>query len=134
MKVRDLIKELLDFNPDADVSVRLHSGQRVGFSLAFGATHGEGITKEETSTVSIYVDHSEGSDTNQEKEEIPTSNDVKYTARIVSDCCSYDMLEPDWDMAENAGSLWRAYVCYICKKCEKPCTPIDVITRKEYGK
>lgn len=39
----------------------------------------------------------------------------------VSSCCSFAMIPPDLEMAERMGSLWRAYACYICKKCGKVC-------------
>lgn len=44
---------------------------------------------------------------------------------IVSGCCNYIMIPPDWEAAEKAGSMWRAYACYICKKCGKPCEAIE---------
>ena len=45
---------------------------------------------------------------------------------LVSDCCKTpDLIEPDWDMAEEMGSMWRAYVCYICKKCENSCDVVE---------
>ena len=44
---------------------------------------------------------------------------------IVSNCCNSEMIPPDWDMAEKAGSLWRAYAVYICKKCGKVCEPVE---------
>ncbi len=50
---------------------------------------------------------------------------------MVSKCCCSDMLEPDWEMAENSGSMWRAYSCYVCHKCNKACTPIERINFKE---
>ena len=44
----------------------------------------------------------------------------------VSRCCnSSDLIEPDWEAAEEAGSLWRAYACYICKKCGKACEVVE---------
>ena len=54
-----------------------------------------------------------------------SSNPPLLIARV-SGCCSSKMIPPDWDMAEQMGSLWRAYACYICKKCGKPCEPVDV--------
>ncbi len=45
---------------------------------------------------------------------------------MVSKCCGSDMVEPDWDMADNAGSMWRAYTCYICNKCSKACEAIEL--------
>ncbi len=44
----------------------------------------------------------------------------------VSNCCHAPMIEPDEDEIETAGSLWRAYACYICKECGKPCEPIKI--------
>lgn len=44
---------------------------------------------------------------------------------MVSKCCCSDMIEPDWEMAEERGSMWRAYVCYICKSCGKSCKAIE---------
>lgn len=46
------------------------------------------------------------------KEDIPVK---------LSDCCKSEMIPPDWETADRSGSLWRAYACYICKKCGKPC-------------
>lgn len=48
---------------------------------------------------------------------------------IQSKCCnSSELIEPDWDAAEEMGSLWRAYACYICKKCGKAC---DIIKTED---
>ena len=44
---------------------------------------------------------------------------------MVSNCCCSDMVEPDWDMAEQLGSMWRAYVNYICKGCGQVCEAIE---------
>ncbi len=45
----------------------------------------------------------------------------------VSDCCGHEMIPPmsEEEMREQrvAPSMWRAYVCYICLKCEKACEP-----------
>lgn len=43
----------------------------------------------------------------------------------VSDCCGAKVLPPDWDKAEQMGSLWRAYTCYICKECGFACKVVD---------
>ena len=59
MTVRELTKQLLDFNPDAKISVRLGNGASVDFTLAWGALDGEGMNKERTSSVSIYVEGDE---------------------------------------------------------------------------
>lgn len=46
-------------------------------------------------------------------------------AEKVSNCCGSSMIPPDLLQAEEMGSLWRAYACYICKKCGCPCEPVD---------
>lgn len=53
---------------------------------------------------------------------------LRHDAKLlVSSCCSSsDMIEPDWEAAEGAGSLWRAYACYICRKCGKACDVVEV--------
>lgn len=52
------------------------------------------------------------------------SNEKKL---LVSKCClSPDMIEPDWEMAERAGSMWRAYACYICRKCGEACYTVEI--------
>lgn len=43
----------------------------------------------------------------------------------MSNCCGAEMIPPDWEKAENSGSMWRAYVCYICELCHKACEPVD---------
>ena len=46
---------------------------------------------------------------------------------LVSSCCSSsNMIVPDWEMAEGAGSLWMAYACYICEECGKACYTVEV--------
>ena len=42
-------------------------------------------------------------------------------SHLVRKCCGSSVIEPDWEMAEKAGSLWRAFACYICKRCGKEC-------------
>ena len=56
-----------------------------------------------------------------QKDELKT--ETQHDAKLlVSRCCnSSDLIEPDWEAAEEAGSLWRAYACYICKRCGKAC-------------
>lgn len=39
----------------------------------------------------------------------------------LSKCCNSETIPPDWEMAEQMGSLWRAYVHYICKDCGNIC-------------
>lgn len=45
--------------------------------------------------------------------------------KYVSNCCAGDMVEPDDEITESMGSLWRAYDCYLCKSCGKPCDPVN---------
>ena len=56
MTVKDLIKQLLDFNPDANIQVSDLNGNISDFSLAWGAFEGEGITKDKTNHVFVYTD------------------------------------------------------------------------------
>ena len=56
MTVRDLMRQLVEFNPDAEVDVVLGNGKPTKFSLAWGALDGEGMNKVKTSSVSIYVE------------------------------------------------------------------------------
>lgn len=42
----------------------------------------------------------------------------------VSNCCKAEMIPPDYEMAEEMGSMWRAYVSYICKDCGKVCESV----------
>lgn len=44
----------------------------------------------------------------------------------ISDCCGAKMIPPDFEIAKQAGSLWKAWACYICKKCGKSCKPITI--------
>ena len=46
---------------------------------------------------------------------------MKQEKTELSKCCSFETIPPDWEGAERMGSLWRGYVCYICKKCHKDC-------------
>lgn len=46
---------------------------------------------------------------------------------LVSGCCGAEMIPPDWEAAEEAGSMWIAYACYICKTCGKVCDPVEMI-------
>lgn len=52
MKVRELIKDLLDYNPDAEVSVVV-SSRPYWFDIAFGCV--EGCTKRTATSVSLEV-------------------------------------------------------------------------------
>jgi hypothetical protein len=53
MTVKDLIKKLLDYNLDAEVSVVAHH-RAEEFSISYGG--GEGVTKKNCESVSFYVD------------------------------------------------------------------------------
>lgn len=43
--------------------------------------------------------------------------------KLVSSCCQTEMIPPDYELAESMGSLYRAHLAYICKKCKKACEP-----------
>lgn len=43
----------------------------------------------------------------------------------LSKCCNADTIPPDYEMAKNMGSLYRAYLYHICKKCGKACDIIE---------
>lgn len=51
------------------------------------------------------------------------------TEILKSSCCSSETIPPDLEAAKNSGSLWRAYACYICKKCGQPC---EVVKSEAY--
>lgn len=53
MKNKDLIKELENFNPEAEVGVIAHC-KSFPFSLSWGSS--EGVTKETCDSISMYVD------------------------------------------------------------------------------
>lgn len=41
---------------------------------------------------------------------------------IRSKCCNFKVIPPaSEEEIEKAGSMWRAWACYICKKCGKAC-------------
>lgn len=45
---------------------------------------------------------------------------------LLSDCCmSPDIVQPDLEMAEQMGSMWRVFTSYICKKCGSPCNVVQ---------
>jgi hypothetical protein len=51
--------------------------------------------------------------------------------KLVSACCgTTDMIPPEDDF-EKYGSMWRAYACYICRKCGKTC---DTVEHSDYKK
>ncbi len=60
MKVKDLIKQLEQYNKEADVFVNFNY-EHIGFTLAYGG--GEGVEKENCETVSIYPDNLGAEDT-----------------------------------------------------------------------
>lgn len=53
MKVRDLIKKLLDYNPDAEIAPLAHN-RKQPFSISYGS--GEGCKKENCDIVYIDCD------------------------------------------------------------------------------
>ena len=53
MKLKELIKDLQEYNLEADINVIVHCKTYL-FSLSFG--DGEGCTKENCDNVSFYVD------------------------------------------------------------------------------
>ncbi len=53
MKVKDVIKELLEYNMDAELSVTAHC-REFKFSIAYGGS--EGVEKHNTKSVNFYVD------------------------------------------------------------------------------
>lgn len=53
MKVKKLIKELKEYNKEAEVTVIVHC-KDYGFSIVYGGS--EGIAKENCDLVSLYVD------------------------------------------------------------------------------
>lgn len=61
---------------------------------------------------------------NEFKERTKTT-ETKQLIPSVSVCCSADTIPPDWEMVERMGSLWRAYACHICKKCNKVCEVVN---------
>jgi hypothetical protein len=54
MKIRELIKQLETYNQEAKVDVIAHN-QRCDFTITYGGD-GEGVTKNNTTSVSVYVD------------------------------------------------------------------------------
>lgn len=56
MIVRELMKQLLNFNPDAEIETVLDDGRSTKFSLGWSASDGEGIeSRLTTKHVSIHV-------------------------------------------------------------------------------
>ena len=56
MTVRDLMRKLIEFNPDAEVEIVVnHHFKSTNFSTAFGAFEPEGTSKEQSKKVSIYL-------------------------------------------------------------------------------
>lgn len=50
-----------------------------------------------------------------------------FEDKLISSCCESEMINPDYEAAEEAGSLYAAYLCYICTECGKVCEPKEVI-------
>lgn len=55
MTIRELTKELLDFNPDARVVVRNGNNPSSDFILAWGELNENGMDKTKQSVVTIFV-------------------------------------------------------------------------------
>jgi hypothetical protein len=61
MKVKNLIKQLEQYNQEADVFVNSNF-KDIGFTIAYGG--GDGVEKENCETVSIYPDNLGAENTN----------------------------------------------------------------------
>jgi hypothetical protein len=59
MTVRELTKQLLDFNPDAKVVVRNGNNPSTDFVLAWGELNENGMDKTKQSVVTIFVEGNE---------------------------------------------------------------------------
>lgn len=57
MTVRELTKQLLDFNPDARVVVRNSNNHSSDFILAWGELNENGMDKNKQSVVTIFVEN-----------------------------------------------------------------------------
>jgi len=55
MKVKDIIKELLDYNLDAELSIVIDGLSHNNITFGYGCGDGEGVSKTNTSSVSINV-------------------------------------------------------------------------------
>ena len=53
MKVKDLIRELLDYNMDAEIFVVVHC-RKEEFTITYGGS--QDCTKQNTDSIGIYVD------------------------------------------------------------------------------
>jgi len=58
-----------------------------------------------------------------------SENRVVEETPIVSNCCgTSDMIPPtSEEEIESAGSNWRAFACYICRKCGKACEAVPTL-------
>ena len=68
MKVKELIKQLETYNQEAEVDVIAHN-QQCDFTITYGGNEdGEGVTKNNTTSVSVYVDSLNSNETLNTKE------------------------------------------------------------------
>ena len=68
MTVKELIKELGTYNQEAEVDVIAHN-KRWDFTPAFGGVNdGEGVTRDSTTAVSVYLDKLNSNETFNAKE------------------------------------------------------------------
>jgi len=56
MTIRELIKQLIEFNPDAEVKVRYDNNPSTDFTLAWGEISENGMDKKRQPIVTIFVD------------------------------------------------------------------------------
>ena len=47
----------------------------------------------------------------------------------ISRCCEGSMIPPDTELADNMGTLAKAFDCWICRICSEPSMPIDSSVR-----
>lgn len=66
MTIRELTKQLLDFNPDAKVVVRNGNNPSADFILAWGELNENGMDKTKQSVVTIFI---EGEDVEPQDEQ-----------------------------------------------------------------
>ena len=59
MTIRELTKQLLDFNPDAQIRVRNGNNPSTDFVLAWGELSENGMDKTKQSVVTIFVETDE---------------------------------------------------------------------------
>lgn len=59
MTIREFTKQLLDFNPDAQIKVRNGNNPSTDFTLAWGELSENGMDKTKQSVVTIFVEADE---------------------------------------------------------------------------